>query len=103
VKNLNRTPAPSPDLTDEDVHHPEAPPAQTSLKRGLKSDAQKKAASRPEYGSSPGAKPKPGAHGDATHYPARSSANRLDDDPPPPEDPMDPDPILQEEADRQEE
>ncbi|MFN3322710.1 MAG: hypothetical protein ACK5AZ_04370 [Bryobacteraceae bacterium] len=61
---------------------------QTSEKRGLKSDAQKKNASRPEYDPSPGAKPVPGAFGNPTHEPAKGSANYLYDGPPPERDPM---------------
>lgn len=82
MKNLKRTAAPyeepvmdqtSP-IDEETVGSP-----QTSVKRGLKSDAKKTAASRPEYGDSPGAKEVPGAHGDPTNRPVKTSANKINE------------------------
>ncbi|MDX2153288.1 MAG: hypothetical protein SFV54_21260 [Bryobacteraceae bacterium] len=90
MKNLKKTPAPAPELSDEEINERQtAPEGQTSIKRGMKSDAQKREASRPEYDASPGAKPKPGAHGDPTHKPARGSDNRLGDEGAPEEEPLD--------------
>ncbi len=85
MKNLNKTPAPCPDESIDEKQPNEAQVAgspQTSRKRGLRSDAKKRAASRPEFGPSPGYHPVPGAYGDPTHYPAKTSANLINDLPP---------------------
>jgi hypothetical protein len=51
------------DVSSEDVETG-AETRQTSNKSGKRSAAKKLAASRPELGSSPGANPVPGAHGE---------------------------------------
>lgn len=49
--------------TEDTIEYPEVTGGQTSNKTGKHSSAEKLAASRPEFGTSPGAHPKPGAKG----------------------------------------